>query len=94
MFGNVLKKGCNFMSLGLTLSIIFAIVFSVALFFGFVYEKELKEFETIVFKYVKLVLKAKKAGVSVEEYVRMKKSGKTIKTKQPSNIIYFEDWAA
>ncbi|MBE6784011.1 MAG: hypothetical protein E7536_08370 [Ruminococcaceae bacterium] len=82
------------MSLGLTLSIIFAIVFSVALFFGFVYEKELKEFETIVFKYVKLVLKAKKAGVSVEEYVRMKKSGKTIKTEQPSNIIYFEDWAA
>lgn len=82
------------MSLGLTLSIIFAIVFSVALFFGFVYEKELKEFETIVFKYVKLVLKAKKAGMSVEEYARMKKSKKNIKTEKASNIIYIEDWVA
>ena len=82
------------MSVGLTLSIIFAIVFSVALFFGFVYEKELKELETIVFKYVKLVLKAKKAGVSVEEYVKKQKAKKSASAANFSNVIYLSDRVA
>ena len=69
------------MSLGLTLTIIFGIVFSIAIFVGFLYEKELAEFERILVKYIRLKIKAKKAGMSVEDYAKMLKSKKAEKAE-------------
>lgn len=85
------------MSLGLTLTIIFGIVFSITLFVGFLYEKEFAEFERILVKYIRLKIQAKKAGMSVEEYAemkKMKKASKTVKAEKPSNIIYLDNWVA
>lgn len=82
------------MSFGLTLTIIFGIIFSIALFIGFLYEKELAQFERILVKYIRLKIKAKKAGMSVEEYAKMLKSRKTAKAEAPSNIIYLNSWVA
>lgn len=82
------------MSLGLTLTIIFGIVFAIALFAGFLYEKELVEFERILFRYIKLKIKAHKAGISVEEYVKAKKEKKYVKNETYSNVIRLDDWVA
>ncbi len=79
------------MSLGLTLTIIFGVIFAIALFVGFLYEKELAEFERIVFKYIKLKIYAYKSGISVEEYVNAKKSARE---KAYANVIRFDDHAA
>ena len=64
------------MSLSLTLLIVFGVVFAAALFAGFLYEKELKEFERILVRYLKLRAKARKSGLSVEDYVKAKKMQK------------------
>lgn len=82
------------MSLGLTLTIIFGIVFSITLFVGFLYEKELAEFERILVKYIRLKIKAKKSGMSVEEYAKLQKTRKTVQAEKPSNIIYLDNWVA
>ncbi len=82
------------MSLGLTLTIIFGVVFAVVLFIGFVYEKELAEFERILFKYIRLKIKAHKAGMSVEEYARKQKMKKAVPERKISNVIYLDDWVA
>lgn len=82
------------MSLGLTLTIIFGIVFSIAIFVGFLYEKELAEFERILVKYIRLKIEAKKAGMSVEEYAKMKKARKNVQAEKSSNIIYLDNWVA
>lgn len=79
------------MSLGLTLTIIFGVIFAIALFVGFLYERELAEFERIVFKYIKLKIRAYKSGISVEEYVKAKKSARE---KAYANVISFDDHAA
>ncbi len=82
------------MSLGLTLTIVFGVIFSIALFVGFLYEKELAEFERILFRYLKLKIKARKAGVSVEDYVKAKRMQKTSQNKNYANVISIEDWVA
>lgn len=82
------------MSLGLTLTIVFGVIFSIALFVGFLYEKELAEFERILFRYLKLKMKARKAGVSVEDYVKAKRMQKTVQNKNYANVISIENWVA
>lgn len=82
------------MSLGLTLTIVFGVIFSTALFVGFLYEKELAEFERILFRYLKLKIKARKAGVSVEEYVKAKRKQKASQNKNYANVISIENWVA
>lgn len=82
------------MSLGLTLTIVFGVIFAVALFVGFLYEKELAEFERILFRYIKLKIKARKAGVSVEDYVKAKRMQKASQNKNYANVISFENWVA
>lgn len=82
------------MSLGLTLTIVFGVIFAVALFVGFLYEKELAEFERILFRYIRLKAKARKAGVSVEEYVKIRKMQKASREKAYSNVVSFNDWVA
>ena len=82
------------MSLGLTLTIVFGVIFAVALFVGFLYEKELAEFERILFRYIKLKIKARKAGVSVEDYVKAKRMQKASQNKNYANVINFENWVA
>jgi len=78
------------MSLSLTLLIVFGVIFAAALFAGFLYEKELAEFEKILFRYIKLKMKARKAGVSVEEYVKAKKMQKASQNRNYSNVVRFE----
>lgn len=82
------------MSLGLTLTIVFGVIFAVALFVGFLYEKELAEFERILFRYIKLKIKARKAGVSVEDYVKAKRMQRASQNKNYANVISFENWVA
>lgn len=82
------------MSFGLTFTIIFGVVFSIALFFGFLYEKELKEFEKILLRYVRIKLKAKELGMSTQEYVEMKRRAKKTQKADLSNVINFNDWVA
>ncbi len=82
------------MSLFLTLSIAFGIVFAIAVVLGYLYEKELVEVERVVFKYIRLKIKARKAGMSVEEYVESLKAKKSSQTRVNSNIICFEDYVA
>ena len=82
------------MSLGLTLTIVFGVIFAIALFVGFLYEKELAEFERILFRYVKLKIKARKAGVSVEDYVKAKRMQRASQNKNYANVISFENWVA
>lgn len=82
------------MSLGLTLTIVFGVIFSTALFVGFLYEKELAEFERILFRYLKLKIKARKAGVSVEDYVKAKRMQKASQSKNYANVISIENWVA
>ncbi len=82
------------MSLGLTLTIIFGVIFAVALFVGFLYEKELAQFEKILFRYIRLKIKARKAGVSVEEYVNAKKAQKAVQKRAYANVVSFDDWVA
>ena len=82
------------MSFGLTFTIIFGVVFSIALFFGFLYEKELKEFEKILLRYVRIKLKAKELGMSTQEYVDMKRRAKKTQKADFSNVINFNDWVA
>lgn len=82
------------MSLGLTLTIVFGVIFSTALFVGFLYEKELAEFERILFRYLKLKIKARKAGVSVEDYVKAKRMQKASQNKNYANVISIENWVA
>ncbi|MBE6755678.1 MAG: hypothetical protein E7555_04415 [Ruminococcaceae bacterium] len=82
------------MSLFLTLSIAFGIVFAIAVVLGYLYEKELVEVERVVFKYIRLRIKARKAGMSVEEYVKSLKAKKASQTRVNSNIISFEDYVA
>ncbi len=77
------------MSLELTLSIIFAIVFAVLLFIGFLYEKELVQFEKIVFSYIRLSIKARKAGMSTEEYVKRQKLKKSVRLCKEERLIDF-----
>lgn len=82
------------MSLSLTLLIVFGVVFAAALFAGFLYEKELKEFERILVRYLKLRAKARKAGLSVEDYVKAKKMQKAAQSKKYSNVVSFDNWVA
>ena len=82
------------MSLGLTLTIIFGVIFAIALFVGFLYEKELAEFERILFRYIKLKVKAHKAGLSVEDYVNAKKMQRASQNKNYANVISIENWVA
>lgn len=82
------------MSLSLTLLIVFGVIFAAALFAGFLYEKELKEFEVILVRYLKLKVKARKAGVSVEDYVKAKKMQKAAQTRSYSNVVSFDNWVA
>ena len=82
------------MSLSLTLLIVFGVVFAAALFAGFLYEKELKEFERILVRYLKLRAKARKAGLSVEDYVKVKKMQKAAQSKNYSNVVSFDNWVA
>lgn len=82
------------MSLSLTLLIVFGVVFAAALFAGFLYEKELKEFERILVRYLKLRAKARKAGLSVEDYVKAKKMRKAAQSKNYSNVVSFDNWVA
>lgn len=82
------------MSLFLTLSIAFGIVFAIAVVLGYLYEKELVEVERVVFKYIRLKIKARKAGMSVEEYVESLKAKKASQIRVNSNIISFEDYVA
>ncbi len=82
------------MSLFLTLSIAFGIVFAIAVVLGYLYEKELVEVERVVFKYIRLKMKARKSGMSVEEYVKSLKAKKAPQTRVSSNIISFEDYVA
>lgn len=82
------------MSLSLTLLIVFGVVFAAALFAGFLYEKELKEFERILVRYLKLRAKARKAGLSVEDYVKAKKMQKAAQSKNYSNVVSFDNWVA
>ena len=82
------------MSLSLTLLIVFGVVFAAALFAGFLYEKELKEFERILGRYLKLRAKARKAGLSVEDYVKVKKMQKAAQSKNYSNVVSFDNWVA
>lgn len=82
------------MSLSLTLLIVFGVIFAAALFTGFLYEKELKEFEVILVRYLKLKAKARKAGVSVEDYVKAKRMQKTAQTRSYSNVVSFDNRVA
>ncbi len=82
------------MSLSLTLLIVFGVIFAAALFAGFLYEKELKEFEKILVRYLKLRAKARKAGVSVEDYVKAKRMQKAARTRSYSNVVSFDNWVA
>ncbi len=82
------------MSFGLTFTIVFGVIFSIALFFGFLYERELKEFETILVRFIKLKRKAKKMGMSAEEYVKMKRNEKKSAQPQFSNVINLNEWVA
>ncbi len=82
------------MSLFLSLSIFFGMVFAVAIVLGYLYEKELVEVERVVFKYIKLKIKARKAGMTVEEYVDSLKAKKSADARVNSNIISFEDYVA
>ena len=82
------------MSLSLTLLIVFGVIFAAALFAGFLYEKELAEFERILVRYLKLRAKARKAGVSVEDYVKAKKMQKSVQTRNYSNVVSFDNWVA
>lgn len=82
------------MSLGLTLTIVFGVIFAIALFVGFLYEKELAEFEKILFRYIGLKMRARKAGVSVEDYVKAKKMQKAAQSRNYSNVVRFEEWVA
>lgn len=83
------------MSLFLTFSIAFGIVFAIALVLGYLYEKELVEFEHIVVKYIRLKIKARKAGMSVEEYVENIRAERAARRDDiSSKIISFEDYVA
>ncbi len=82
------------MSLSLTLLIVFGVIFAAVLFVGFLYEKELKEFEKILVRYLKLKLKAHKAGVSVEDYVKAKRMQKAVQTRNYSNVVSFDNRVA
>ena len=82
------------MSLSLTLLIVFGVIFAAALFVGFLYEKELKEFEKILVRYLKLKAKARKAGVSVEDYVKAKRMQKAAQTRNYSNVVSFDNRVA
>ncbi len=77
------------MSLGLTLSIIFSIVFAVLLFIGFLYEQEIVQFEKIVFSYIRLSMKARKAGMTTEEYVKSKKTKKSVHLYSEETLVDF-----
>lgn len=81
------------MSLFLSLSIFFGMVFAVAIVLGYLYEKELVEIERIVFKYIRLKMRARKAGMSTEEYVESLKAKKA-QANVSSNIVRFDDWVA
>ena len=82
------------MSLSLTLLIVFGVVFATALFIGFLFEKELAEFERILVRYIKLKIKARKAGVSVEDYVKAKRMQKAAQVSNYSNVVSFENSVA
>ena len=82
------------MSLSLTLLIVFGVIFAAALFVGFLYEKELAEFEKILVRYLKLKAKARKAGVSVEDYVKAKRMQKAAQTRNYSNVVSFDNRVA
>ncbi len=82
------------MSVALTLAIIFGMIFAIAIFVGFLYEKEIAEFERIVFKYIKLRMQARKAGLSIEEYMKTKRKAKSSSEKIYSNIISFDSYVA
>ncbi len=82
------------MTFGLTFSVVFGVIFAAALILGFCFEKDLKEFETVLFKFIKLKIKAYRSGMSVEEYVQMKRSQKRCTAKAHSNVIDFNDWVA
>ena len=82
------------MSLSLTLLIVFGVIFAATLFAGFLYEKELVEFERILVRYLKLRAKARKAGVSVEDYVKAKKMQKAVQTGNYSNVVSFDNRVA
>ena len=82
------------MSLSLTLLIVFGVIFAAALFAGFLYEKELAEFERILVRYIKLKIKARKAGVSVEDYVKAKRMQKAAHASNYSNVVSFENFVA
>lgn len=83
------------MSLFLTLSIAFGIVFAIAVVLGYLYEKELIEVEQVVFKYIKLKIKARKAGMSVEQYVAGIRAERVAQRAEASSkIISFEDYVA
>lgn len=79
------------MSLGLTLSFVFGIIFAILLFIGFLYEKELVQFEKILFSYIKLSFKARKAGMTTEEYVKSKKIKKSVHFYREEKVF---DYAA
>ena len=82
------------MSLGLTLTIVFGVIFAIALFVGFLYEKELAEFERILVRYIRLKVKAHKAGLSVEDYVKAKKMQRASQNKNYANVISIDNWVA
>ncbi len=83
------------MSFFLTFSIYFGIAFAIALIVGYFYEKELVEAERVIVKYIKLKIKAHKAGMSVEEYVDNLKAQKRQRAaQQTSGIINFNDYVA
>ncbi len=82
------------MSFGLAFTIVFGVIFSIALFFGFLYEKELKEFETVLVRFIKLKRKAKKMGLTPDEYVNMKRSQRKSAEPDFSNVINLNEWVA
>lgn len=83
------------MSLFLTFSIAFGIVFAIAIVLGYLYEKELVEFEQIIVKYIRLKIKARKAGMSVEEYVESIRAERAARREDASSkIISFEEYVA
>lgn len=83
------------MSFFLTFSIYFGIAFAIALIVGYIYEKELVEAERVIVKYIKLKIRARKAGLSVEEYVdNLKAQKRKTESQQNSTIINFSDYVA
>ena len=83
------------MSVFLTFSVCFGIVFAVALIVGYFYEKELVEAERLIVKYIRLRIRARKAGMSTEEYVEYLKARKAQRlAEQNSNVINLSDYVA